>query len=70
MVKCPRFIIEYANYKIGAIQNYNTFSEKEKTDAIRAIDRAIYAFRAGLISVDETIQLINREPRAAYPGGA
>ena len=27
MIKYPRFIIEYANYKIDAIQNYNTFSE-------------------------------------------
>ena len=65
MTKIPRFIIEYANYKIGAIQNYNTFSEKEKADAIRAIDRAVYAYRAGLVTIDETIQLINREPRAA-----
>lgn len=65
MLKIPRFIIEYANYKISAIQSYNTFSEKEKTDAIHAIDRAVYACRAGLITIDETIQLINREPRAA-----
>ena len=39
MIKYPRFIIEYANYKIDAIQNYNTFSEKEKADAIRSVLR-------------------------------
>lgn len=52
MKKVPRFIIKYANYKINiAIKNNNT-------QAIKAIDKAIYQFQIGLLTIDDCIELI------------
>lgn len=56
-MKAKRFIIEYANYKIDLF-NKSGISD-EAIEAIRKIDRAVRQLQQGLLTVDETIRIIN-----------
>lgn len=56
-MKVKRFIVEYANYKIDLL-NKSGISD-EAVEAIRKIDRAVRLHQQGLLTVDETIRIIN-----------
>lgn len=56
-MKVKRFITEYANYKIDLL-NKSGISD-EAIEAIRRIDRAVRLHETGLLSVDETMRIIN-----------
>jgi len=56
-MKAKRFIVEYANYKIDLL-NKSGISD-EAIEAIRKIDRAVRQHQQGLLTVDETIRIIN-----------
>ena len=56
-MKVKRFIVEYANYKIDLL-NKSGISD-EAIESIRKIDRAVRLHQQGLLTVDETIRIIN-----------
>lgn len=57
-MKVERFITEYANSRKRNIIANDLMRENFKADAITKIDGAVRARERGLITVDETIQLI------------
>ena len=57
-MKVERFITEYANSRKRNIIANDLMRENFKADAIAKIDGAVRARERGLITVDETIQLI------------
>lgn len=57
MNKPKRFMIEYANYLFDQIGNMQ-LAEKEKTELLRKIDRAIFNYQCGLITIDETMKAL------------
>lgn len=56
-MKAKKFIVEYANYKIDLL-NKSGISD-EAIEAIRKIDRAVRQYQQGVLTVDETIRIIN-----------
>lgn len=57
-MKAERFITEYANSCKRNILENNLMKESFKTEAITKIDKAVKARERGLITPDETIELI------------
>lgn len=57
-MKVERFITEYANSCKRNILENNLMKESVKTEAITKIDKAVKARERGLITPDETIELI------------
>lgn len=62
-MKVRRFVIEYANYRIDQYSKVDLLSGSEEyekaAETIREIDRAVRLLQQGLLSVDETIRMIN-----------
>ena len=57
-MKNKRFIIEYANYKMTAIEKDKSISDAVKLEKQRKIDKAVFAYSIGIISVDDAIKSI------------
>lgn len=59
MFKAERFIREYASYQKKYVKEKAFFfTEKQKEDAIKKIDRTVKFRQAGLITVDEALKMI------------
>ena len=58
-MKAKRFVIEYANYKIDQLYNNQDMQQNIKNRMINRITTAICMYETGVITVDETMQLIN-----------
>lgn len=59
MSKVERFIKEYAAYQKRYIKEKAFFfTEEQKEDAIKKIDRTVKFRQAGLITVDEALKMI------------
>lgn len=59
MIKVERFIREYASYQKKYIKEKAFFfTEEQKAEAIKKIDRAVKCRQDGLITVEETIKMI------------
>ena len=59
MIKVERFIREYASYQKKYIKEKAFFfTEEQKVEAIKKIDRAVKCRQDGLITVEETIKMI------------
>jgi len=54
-----RFITEYANYKIHDYKSNELMQDRYKTEKIDKINKALRFADRGMITVDETIKLIN-----------
>ena len=59
MIKAPRFLTEYSNYKIREIENNTLMQQEYKTEKLYTITRAYHAFCYGHITIDEAIRIIN-----------
>ena len=59
MLKVYRFMTEYANYKKREIKEWEGWTEEEKAEMYRDIDRAINLRQRGFISVDESMRIIS-----------
>ena len=58
MNKVPRFMKEYAAYRIKNISSNELMSQVAKDKAAKKIKDAILCFRRGLISIDEAMLTI------------
>ena len=56
-MKVKRFVTEYANYKINLLYKRETLDKT--AEAIRRIDNAVRMCEAGLLTIEETIRIIN-----------
>lgn len=62
-MKMPRFITEYANYKITEHEKEmkkGEISEEQYISYVRSIDRVVNAVKLGLITVDDAMHTINQ----------
>ena len=59
MLKAKRFMIEYANYQIKKLEDDQEMNAGIKAELIRRIDRSIWMYTRGYITVDETMRIIN-----------
>lgn len=62
MNKAPRFLIEYGNYMIGQAEKLKKeypHNTEIYNNAINIVDRAIFNFRYGYITIDEAMRTIN-----------
>lgn len=59
MIKAPRFLIEYANYKIRQLKNNELMYYDVREKEIEKIERAVNYFQRGFIVIDEAIRIIN-----------
>lgn len=59
MIKAPRFLIEYANYKIRQLKNNELMYYDVREEEIEKIERAVNLFQRGFIVIDEAIRIIN-----------
>ena len=58
-LKVPRFMTEYANHKISKLSADTVIAENVKNEMIRNIDRAVFNYRYGYITIDEAMRIIN-----------
>ena len=59
MFKAERFVREYASYQKKYVKEKAFFfTEEQKEDAIKKIDRTVKFRQAGLITVDEALKMI------------
>ena len=58
-MKAPRFIKEYANYKINCCKENELMKEEYKTEKIDKIHKALHLIEKSFITVDEAIKTIN-----------
>ena len=58
MNKVPRFMKEYAAYRIKKISSNELMSQVAKDKATKKINDTILCFRRGLITIDEAILTI------------
>ena len=59
MNKPYRFMIEYANFQIKSLENNKLMNDGIRNEMIRRIDRAIFMFKRGMITVNETMRLLS-----------
>lgn len=59
MNKIPRFVTEYANFSKKSVEACELMQECFKKEKIRQIENAVTLLRRGLITIGETMQLIN-----------
>ena len=59
MLKVPRFMREYANYRKEEIKNH-VVNDGLKACSIEQIDKAVKCYERGLFTVDETMELITK----------
>ena len=59
MNKAPRFMKEYAKYKTLNILRNELMKEEFKNKGTKTIQGALRAYEKGMITVDETMNLIN-----------
>lgn len=55
MLKCPRFITEYANFQK---KSFTGVKKEIRDKAFAQIDKAISYYKQGFITVDEAMSLI------------
>lgn len=53
-----RFVKEYANYSIDKIKRYELMNKDVMTHAIEKIKKAVELYEHGMITEDETIEMI------------
>ena len=53
-----RFVKEYANYSIDKIKRYELMNKDVMTRAIEKIKKAVELYERGMITEDETIEMI------------
>ena len=59
MNKPYRFMIEYANYQIKCLESNKEMNTGIRNELIRRIDRVIFDYKRGFITVDETMRLLS-----------
>ena len=58
-MKAKRFMIEYANYQIKCLESNKEMNESVRNELIRRIDRAIFNYERGFVTVDECMRLLS-----------
>lgn len=58
-MKAKRFMIEYANYKIKCLEACSEMNKGIKNELIRRIDKTIFNYEHGFITVDECMRLLS-----------
>lgn len=58
MNKVPRFMKEYAAYRMKKISSSTTMSQVAKDELINRINSTIICYKRGLISIDEAMLTI------------
>lgn len=59
MLKVPRFMKEYANYRKEEIKNH-VINDELKACSIEQINKAVKCYERGLFTVEETIEMITK----------
>ncbi len=59
MLKVPRFMKEYANYRKRFIKD-NVLNKESMVESIYRIDKVLSAYKNGIITVTEAMQEITR----------
>lgn len=59
-IKVPRFIKEFASWKKKDINKFDMMQDKYKKEGCENIDKAIKSYERGMITEEETIELIIR----------
>lgn len=59
MLKVPRFMKEYANYRKKFIKD-NVLNKESMVESIYRIDKVLSAYKNGIITVTEAMQEITR----------
>lgn len=55
----PRFVKEFSNYQIKLYSNNKLMLPELKQEAINTINKAIFNYTRGYITIHETMQIIN-----------
>ena len=58
-MKAKRFMIEYANYQIKCLESNKEMNADVRNELIRRIDRAIFNYERGFVTVDECMRLLS-----------
>ena len=59
MLKVPRFMREYVNYRKEEIKNH-VVNDELKACSIEQIDKAVKCYEKGLLTVEETMEMITK----------
>jgi len=55
---CPRFVVEYANYKYRKLEANRLMDENAKAEILQKITRALRYLDTGIMTVDEAMKTI------------
>lgn len=58
MNKAKRFMIEYANWKIGQLEQNKLMNDGIRRELERRITKTVSMYQRGMITVDETMKLL------------
>lgn len=57
----PRFVKEYANYKIDWIKNNEYMNPGIKTEILKRIGNTVEMLKKGMITIDECMRLLSMD---------